>query len=381
MSLAQAARVSRAQIAALAGVGVFWGSFAAMVPSFKDAIGASDSVMGLVLMMTPVGAIIAMLLAARAPAVVGRLLLPSAGVLLAVVAAFPALAATPAAFGAAMFALGFAVSFYDMAANMRIAVLETRHGVHLQNLCHAMFSFSFGGSAFVATIARTAGWSPVDILPWLVAALLALAFLSDEGPDWAPGPMRRDHPDARLPFGIVAIVTAILFAAFLSENANESWSALHIERTLGAPPGEGGFGPTMLGLTMGIGRLSGQVLTARLGLVRLIFWGGIVGTAGLVLLALAPVKEIAVLGVGVFGLGVAVMVPTANAVLARMVPPALQGPAIARAWIVGFAGFFVGPSLIGFVAEATDLRVAFLLVATIFASVVPLILMLRRRGA
>ena len=72
MSLAQAARVSRAQIAALAGVGVFWGSFAAMVPSFKDAIGASDSVMGLVLMMTPVGAIIAMLLAARPPPGPGR---------------------------------------------------------------------------------------------------------------------------------------------------------------------------------------------------------------------------------------------------------------------------------------------------------------------
>lgn len=381
MSLAQAARISRAQIAALSGVGVFWGCFAAMVPSFKETIGASDATMGLVLMMTPVGAVIAMLMAARAPVFVGRPLLPACGVLLAAAAALPPLAGTPVAFGAAMFAVGFSISFWDMSANMRIAVLETRHSVHLQNLCHAMFSFAFGGSAFVATLARTAGWSPVDILPWLIAALIVIAILSDEGPSWAPGPMRHDHPDQRLPVMTVAIVTGILFAAFVSENANEAWSALHIERTLGAPHGEGGFGPTMLGLTMGIGRLSGQVLTARLGLVRLIFWGGIMGTVGLVMLALAPAKEIAVLGIGVFGLGVAVMVPTANAVLAKMVPPALQGPAIARAWIVGFAGFFIGPSMIGFIAEATNLRISFLCVAAIYATIVPLILWLGRRGA
>jgi MFS family permease len=381
MSLVTAARLSRAQIAGLSAVGVFWGSFAAMVPSFKAHIGASDAVMGLCLMMSSIGAIAAMLVAAKAPAWVGRPLLPLSGLVLAFTSALPALAGSPVAFGAAMLGIGFSMAFFDMSTNMRIAVLETRHGVHLQNLCHAMFSFAFAAAAFVATLARRADWTPTDVLPWLIAVLVILALLTDEGRDWVPGPMRHDHPDARLPFGTVAIVSAILFAAFLSENANESWSALHIERTLGAPHGEGGFGPTMLGLTMGLGRLSGQVLTARLGEVRLIFWGAILGTLGLLLLALAPMKELAVLGVGIFGLGVAVMVPTANAVLARLVPPALQGPAIARAWIAGFLGFFVGPTMIGAVSEATDLRVAFLLVAVIYATVAPLILWLGKRGA
>ena len=381
MSILTAARISRAQIAALSAIGVFWGSFAAMVPDFKLAIGAPDSVFGLCLMTSSIGGIIAMFVAPKVTGLIRRWLLPVAGAMLALAALGPTLAGSVPAFAAAMFGLGLTMSFYDMSANMRIAVLETRHGMHLQNLNHAMFSFAFAGSAFVTTLARRADWSPLEVLPWLVAVLLVLAAATDEGRGWTPEQVHGTSRSARMPWGTVLIVAGILFAAFVSENANESWSALHIERTLGAPAGEGGFGPTMLGLTMGIGRMSGQVLTARLGDVRLVFWGALIGTLGLILLALAPTQGVAVAGVGLFGLGVSVMVPTANAILGRMVPAGLQGLAIARAWMIGFTGFFVGPSMIGAIAQLTDLRVAFLVVAAIMAMIVPLVLWLRRHGA
>jgi predicted MFS family arabinose efflux permease len=381
MSILTAARLSHAQIAALSAIGVFWGSFAVMVPSFKAGIGASDAVMGLCLMMSSFGGIIAMYIAPKLGPLLGRGLLPAACAVLAGVAALPTLAGTPPVFGAAMFCLGATMSFFDMSANMRIAVLEDRHGTHLQNLNHAMFSFSFAASAFVTTLARSGGWSPADVLPWLMLTLAVLAVACDEGRGWTPSPSRHDHGGATMPWATVLVVAVILFAAFLSESANEGWSALHIERTLGAPAGEGGLGPTMLGLTMGMGRLSGQMLTARLGDVRLIFWGAILGVAGLLMLALAPTKETAVAGVGLFGLGVAVMIPTANAILGRMVKGGLQGLAISRAWMVGFTGFFVGPSMIGAVAEATNLRVAFLVVAAIMATILPMVAILKRRGA
>lgn len=381
MSILVAARISHAQIAALSAIGVFWGSFAAMVPAFKLAVGAPDAVFGLALMMSSIGGVIAMFVAPKVTHVFGRWLLPLAGVLLALAAMGPTLSGSVVAFAVAMFGLGLTMSFYDMSANMRIAVLEARHGMHLQNLNHAMFSFAFAGSAFVTTLARKADWTPMEVLPWLIAVLLVLAALTDEGRGWTPERVHAHEGTARMPWGTVLMVAVILFAAFLSENANESWSALHIERTLGAPQGEGGFGPTMLGLTMGMGRMSGQLLTARLGEVRLVFWGALIGTLGLVLLALAPSQQMAVTGVGLFGLGVSVMVPTANALLARMVPAGMQGLAIARAWMIGFTGFFVGPSMIGAVAEATDLRVAFLVVAAIMATIMPMVIWLKRRGA
>ncbi len=58
----------------------------------------------------------------------------------------------------------------------------------------------------------------------------------------------------------------------------------------------------------------------------------------------------------------------------------MQGLAIARARMIGFTGFFIGPAMIGFIAEATNRRVAFLVVAAIVALIVALILALAAPG-
>jgi hypothetical protein len=55
--------------------------------------------------------------------------------------------------------------------------------------------------------------------------------------------------------------------------------------------------------------------------------------------------------------------------------------AISRAWMIGFAGFFLGPAMMGFISDLTNLRVSFLVVAGIVALSAPLVLSLRRRGA
>ena len=58
---------------------------------------------------------------------------------------------------------------------------------------------------------------------------------------------------------------AIVLIAFMTENAAENWSALHIEKTLGGSPAEGAMGPAALALTMGLARLAGQgLITARI---------------------------------------------------------------------------------------------------------------------
>ncbi|NJM84112.1 MAG: MFS transporter [Tabrizicola sp.] len=56
----------------------------------------------------------------------------------------------------------------------------------------------------------------------------------------------------------------LVLIAFLTENAAENWSALHIEKTLGGSPAEGAMGPAMLALTMGFARLAGQGIANRI---------------------------------------------------------------------------------------------------------------------
>ena len=379
MSIIQAIRLSRTPIAGLSGVGVFWGGFAAFIPDIKARVAASDAELGLALMMAAAGGIVAMYFGPKLVGRFGRHTMPVAAVLLAVAFVYPLMAGSVPALALAVFGMGASVSFLDITANLRVTVLEERHGLHLMNLNHAMFSFAFALSALVASLARKAGWGPGDLFPILALVVLALGLLMIERRSWQGAPQAPDGADHAGIWSAILPVAAILFVAFVCENATDRWSALHIERTLGGLAGDGGFGPMMLGLTMGVGRLSGQFAAQKLGEAGLIFWSAVVGVAGALVIAAAPTPAVAILGVGLLGLGVAVTVPSANSILGKLVRPDQRGYAISRAWMIGFTGFFVGPTLMGQISEYAGLRSAFFCVAVMMALILPCVLALRRQ--
>ncbi|WP_372839455.1 MFS transporter [Phaeovulum sp.] len=372
-------RASRATGAGLAAVGVFWGGFAAYLPDYKLAAAVSDAEMGLVLILSAVGGMTAMAVSPRLMALLGRAMLPVGGVLVALGAFLPLLASGTLSLGLVLLAMGAAMSTLDIASNVRISEREAQEGLHLMNLNHALFSFAFGAAAFGCGLARKAGFGPETVAPVLCILLLVLATVMHERTlATAPSADGRGEPAAS-PWGAILPAAAILFAAFVSENATESWSALYIERTLGGPRGEGSFGPAMLGLTMGLGRLSGQFLAARLGEARLVAGSAGLGVFGALVVALAPGPTVAVVGVALIGLGVAVVVPSANSLLGRAVATEQRAYAISRSWMLGFTGFFLGPVGMGLIAEHFGLRWSFVAVALMMALILPGLARLKRR--
>lgn len=362
-------RASRATGAGLAAVGVFWGGFAAFLPDYKARAGASDAELGAVLILSAAGGMAAMAVAPGMARVFGHRMLPLAAVLVALAVFLPLMAGNLWSLGVVLLAMGAAMSTLDIAANVRISVLEDRLGLHLMNLNHALFSFAFAAAALLSGLARKAGLGPEAVVPFLALTLLGLGLLMLERAD--PPRPATTVATATSPWGAIVPAAAILFAAFVSENATETWSALHIERTLGGAPGEGSFGPAMLGLTMGIGRMSGQVLAARLGEARLVAGSAMLGVLGGLVLALAPTQGVAIAGVALIGLGVAVVVPSANSLLGRAVAPNQRTYAISRAWMIGFTGFFIGPVAMGLVAQTAGLRWSFVAVAVTMALILP----------
>lgn len=379
MSVFKAVSLSRASICGLSAVGVFWGGFSAFIPEYKARVHASDAELGGALMMAAVGGIIAM---SAGPVILrrlGRATLPAAAAFLVLALSLPLMVSSVPQLALAVLGMGISVSNLDIATNLRISDLEERSGLHLMNLNHAMFSFAFALSAFVASLIRRAGGGPEDLFPLAAGAILLLAVGTIEGQGWTRAPDTPDDADHKGIWSAILPVAAILFIAFVFENATDSWSALHIERTLGAKVGEGGFGPTMLGLTMGIGRLSGQLVAQKLGEAGLIFWSAVVGVLGALTLALAWTPAVGIVGVGLMGLGVAVSVPSANSILGKMVRADQRGFAISRAWMIGFTGFFVGPTMIGQISQLVGLRWAFGWVAGMMLLVLPCVIYLKRK--
>jgi MFS family permease len=172
----------------------------------------------------------------------------------------------------------------------------------------------------------------------------------------------------------------IVLIAFMTENAAENWSALHIEKTLGGSPEEGAAGPAALALTMGFARLAGQWLAGRVDPFTLLRTGAVIAAIGAGIAAQAAGPGGAYLGFVIMGIGASVLAPTAFSLVGQKSAPEARARAIARATQLGYLGYFLGPPLLGLIAGTFGLRAAFVWAACLVGAVFLLAPLLRRQG-
>ena len=170
----------------------------------------------------------------------------------------------------------------------------------------------------------------------------------------------------------------IVFIAFLTENAAENWSALHIEKTLGGSPNQGAMGPATLALTMGLARLAGQGFAARVDPYRLLAGGVVIACVGALIAAGAATPMMAYGGFIIMGIGSSVIAPTAFSLVGRLAAPEARARAVARATLWGYFGYFFGPPTLGFIAGTFGLRMAFVFAAAMLLVVLALLPIMAR---
>lgn len=372
---------ARPAIAAFAAMGVLWGTFAAVLPDLKTMLDVDESQLGLLIFCTPIAAISAMLVAPGFGAAMGRAALPLAVAMMAVAFALPGQAAVWWLFPVAMACAGAATGLTDVLMNARVAAMETSRGLHLMNLTHAAYSFGYAGGAVLTGILRGAGWGPGWVMGTMAAVGLACALLTIERDGRIEG-LRKPKDGTALPLGLVPVIGGgIVLIAFMTENAAENWSALHIEKTMGGSPEEGALGPALLALTMGFSRLGGQWLAGRVDAFTILRVGAVIAAAGAAVVALATLPGWAYLGFFVMGIGASLLAPTAFSLVGQLSAPEARARAVARATLLGYFGYFVGPPLLGVIAGTFGLRFAFVWAACLVGMVFVLAPILRRQRA
>jgi len=262
----------------------------------------------------------------------------------------------------AMVAAGYPSGMLDVVMNARVSELESRHNRSLMNANHGMFSVAYAISALATGVAREAGWTPVEVYSVIAVVIVLMAIPWRMEVEPIDDEARRTN---RFPCRPVLLCGAIVLIAFFVEATVEAWSALHIERTLGGRAAEGAMGPAVLGLTMAVGRFSGQALTDRFSDNAIIIIGTGLASFGALIAAAAPTPALAYVGFGAMGLGIAAVGPVGLAMVGRMVRPEHRTAAVARAAVIGFMGFVLAPSLMGFMSGAFGLPTAFVMVGGI----------------
>jgi MFS family permease len=375
MHVVHALYLSRRPAVAFVIVGLFWGCFAAYVPQIKAGLDVSDATFGLLLLCNALGLVSSMVLAPRLDRLLGAPGMQIGSIALTISFLLPGFATDALSFGLAMVIVGAASGFTDVLMNARVSELEQLHRKPLMNANHGMFSVGYAVAAILSGVAREAQIAPGPAFATLAAAILILSIFLYMPPQYAASCA---GTGGRYPIKPLVLCGLIVLVAFMTEATVETWSALHIERSLQGRAAEGAMGPAMLGLTMAIGRFSGQAVSQIFSETKVIILATCVAAAGGTLAALAFTPFWAAIGFGILGLGISVVGPLGLALVGKKVPDHLRTEAISRVAVLGFAGFFLAPSLMGLLSDFFGLRIAFLAAAGLSLAAIPLTLLLRR---
>jgi MFS family permease len=367
--------------------GFVFASWAVRIPAVKAAVGASPASLGVALLGASVGAIATMTLTGALCRRFGSARVAVAGgAWLSLALLLPALARSAVTLGLALLVFGIGYGGLNVAMNSLAVDLVAVLRKPVMPSFHAAWSFGgLAGSALGGLLATQLSPLPhfgiVCLLGLAVTVACGRVILTTPLPDAVPAaaatgtagttpatgttlttgatPATSATPATgragHLPvWRTVTLLGLIALCSTYGEGAISDWGALHLRADLGAAAGLAAAGYASFALAEACGRLVGTWLLARLGQTRVLVFGGIITCAGMLDAALAPVLPLALVGFALTGLGVANAFPTA---MSRV--GVLAGPnGVAAASTFGYAGFLLGPPVIGFLATAVSLRVA-----------------------
>jgi MFS family permease len=115
-------------------------------------------------------------------------------------------------------------------------------------------------------------------------------------------------------------------------------------------------------VSMTTGRILGDRMADRFGVPSVLRGSGILITCGLLITVLSPFYPLTLAGYLLTGFGVSCVVPFIFG-LAGKIPMSNPGAALASISSLGYLGFLLIPPLIGYVSQASSLRVSFAIMA------------------
>jgi MFS family permease len=375
------------------------------VPAVKAALGTSDGPRGLAMLGLGVGAAAALLVAGRVVARFGsRPVVLVSGVAVCVSLVGPGLAGSLPLLAVTLGLVGATSGLLDVAMNAHGALVERGYGRPVMAGLHGLWSVGGLLGAITGGLAARAGWSPARhfavaalclatmvvvgtrrLLPAAADAapagpapvepIPATAGVAPAAPVRDPGGAREDGGGAgrrrAMPWSRPLVVLGVVgFSSFFGEGSAHDWSAIYLHDVLDTSPGMAAAGFAAFSLAMAAVRFAGDRLSARFGPVRLVRASGLVAAAGfgLGLLAHQPVAGVA--GFALLGAGLACVVPVTFSAAGHL-GGGLAGVAISRVAAISYLATFVGPPVIGLVADLTSLTVA-LAIPVVLAGVVAL---------
>jgi predicted MFS family arabinose efflux permease len=277
------------------------------------------------------------------------------------------------ALAAALLAFGMVHGTLNVAMNASAVEIQRAWKRPIMSSFHAVYSIGGLIGAVTGGLFARAGVSAGLTFIWVGAVLVLLAAWAAwwapprglappalAAPGLAPaGESGRPAPDRPVPLRSYALLLlgVLALCALVGEGAAADWSAVYLHDTLGSTAGFAASGYAAFSVMMAAGRLAGDRLTVRYGPVNLVRVSGALAGLGLAAALLIATPFAGVVGFGCLGAGLSFIAPQVYSAAGNR-DPARAGRALSTVVSIGYAGFVLGPILIGSVSTAVGLRAA-----------------------
>jgi len=350
-------------------------AWVARIPEIRDANGLNNGQLGLILLSSTTGAIIGAQLAGRLihtygskPVIKAAIFIMPIGLILV------GLSTSPITLIFGLFIMGLGYSSMDISSNTQAVVIEKLLEKRVMSSFHALWSSgAFATTVLGGSIAKLV--SPRDNL---VGVGIVCFFLFIPAVNMLLSPTLDDHSggedetSAKIPFIGKSVLPLWgmgigLLGGLIAEGAASDWGAILLRDDMHFGKGVNAAAFAVFSLAMITARFLGDRALDYFGPRKTVLYGGYLGGVGLGAgIAIGvPLSDsypvialiIVCIGFACAGLGIGPMFP-AYILAASEIPGIASSVAIARVGVIGIAGYFIGPSVTGALAQWLTLPVA-----------------------
>jgi len=348
--------------AVFAVFGILVGSWLPHIPDIKAAIGATDASIGGALVCSGLGAVISMQFVGSLIHRFGTRNVAVAGGVGACLGV-PFLVTQTSLLGLAinLLLLGLFYGALDVGMNSHAVEVQDRLGKPIMSSTHGFFSLGgiIGGIfASIAAHFKVGGLVHLAVTSGTLLLVLAIGFpfLLRKQTIASDSAAEPTGPKFVIPRGILLLLGLLCASAFVVEGGILDWAALYIRETLKGDAAYGGIAVGSASAAMAAGRFLGDPVVRRLGNRNTVLVGGIACVIGIILAVTTPSVAVCIAGFSVTCFGLANVVPTLITAAGR-VEGIQVSSGVAAVTTLGYAGFLLGPPIIGVIAHRITLGI------------------------
>ena len=250
----------------------------------------------------------------------------------------------------------------NISMNTQAVGTEALYGRSIMASYHGLWSLAGFTGAAIGSFMIGFGWNPtrhfliISALALLIVILAGCHLLAKDSNQNDLQPIFAKPDRSLINLGIIA------FCSMICEGAMFDWSGVYFQRVVQPEKELVSAGYTAFMCTMAAGRFFGDWMATRAGKKRTLQWSGMLTATGLLIAVFFPYFVTALFGFLLVGAGVSSVVPLVygSAGRSKKLSP---GGAIAAVSTIGYLGFLFGPPFIGFIAQASSLRVSLGMIA------------------